>query len=168
MQKHISISENKEGGFVLIVAMLILFLLTIIGISATSTTSIELQVAVNDSRQKRNYYRAEAANLEALQQIGSPTLNINAPPSWLKPYNENSLKNIRDNKDSIWKDAQPGSIKDTGYIIIGPVDAGGSVDYANPQKMTDFYVFGRYFKENEPERGLAMVETGYRVWEKLE
>ena len=48
-------------------------LLTIIGISATNTTSIELQIAGNDRIYKQNFYRAEAATMEAAQVIENAT-----------------------------------------------------------------------------------------------
>jgi len=59
MQKTISILKNEEGT-VIVVALLILVLLTIIGISGTNTTVTELQIVGNDARYKQNFYNAEA------------------------------------------------------------------------------------------------------------
>lgn len=52
---------NNEKGTVLVVALLILVILTIIGISATTTTNIETQIAGNEKFQKIAFYAAEAA-----------------------------------------------------------------------------------------------------------
>jgi len=52
---------NNEKGTVLVVALLILVILTIIGISATTTTDIETQIAGNEKFQKIAFYAAEAA-----------------------------------------------------------------------------------------------------------
>jgi Tfp pilus assembly protein PilX len=57
-----SISRNRSGeqGSVLIVALVILVLLTIIGISATTTTNIETQIAGNEKSQKIAFYSADS------------------------------------------------------------------------------------------------------------
>lgn len=51
---------RKEEGSVMIVALLILILLTLMGISATTTTNIEMQVAGNGKFHKMAFYAAEA------------------------------------------------------------------------------------------------------------
>ena len=48
MQKLNNCAVGEQQGFVLVTALLILVVLTIIGIAATSTTRIELQIAGND------------------------------------------------------------------------------------------------------------------------
>ncbi|OQY21843.1 MAG: hypothetical protein B6I37_08055 [Desulfobacteraceae bacterium 4572_35.2] len=52
---------NNEGGFVLITSLLMLVILTIIGISATNTTTVELQIAGNDRIAKQVFYNQEMA-----------------------------------------------------------------------------------------------------------
>jgi Tfp pilus assembly protein PilX len=47
MKSFINQAKNEEG-FVLVIALLILVFLTIIGISATTTTQIELQISGNE------------------------------------------------------------------------------------------------------------------------
>ena len=51
---------KKEEGSVLVVALLILALLTVIGISATRTSEIELQISGNAKTHKTSFYAAEA------------------------------------------------------------------------------------------------------------
>ncbi len=51
---------RKEEGSVLIVALLILVLLTLMGISATTTTNIEMQVAGNQKFHKIAFYNADS------------------------------------------------------------------------------------------------------------
>lgn len=53
-------SVRGERGFVLVLALIVLLLLTIIGISATNLTNIELQIAGNDKVHKETFYRADA------------------------------------------------------------------------------------------------------------
>ena len=43
---------NNEKGFIMIVALVILVLLTIIGTSATNNTSVELKISANDKFHK--------------------------------------------------------------------------------------------------------------------
>jgi Tfp pilus assembly protein PilX len=50
---------ENEDGFVLVAAMLILIILVVIGISATNTTNIEYQIAVNDRVAKEDFYNQE-------------------------------------------------------------------------------------------------------------
>ena len=52
---------TNEQGSVLVGALVMLVFLTIIGISATTTTEIELQIAGNDKAYKIAFYAAEAA-----------------------------------------------------------------------------------------------------------
>ena len=62
---------RNDGGFVLIVALLIMVVLTIIGIAATRNTSLELMIAGNDKVHKRTMYQAEAGavlSTEVLEQ----------------------------------------------------------------------------------------------------
>lgn len=52
--------ENKKGSASLI-ALILLALLTILGIAVTTTSSIEVQIAGNELRQKLAFFSAEAA-----------------------------------------------------------------------------------------------------------
>jgi len=50
----------KEQGSVMIIALLILALLTIIGISAAKTSGIEIQIAANEKFHKIAFYNADS------------------------------------------------------------------------------------------------------------
>lgn len=52
---------NDENGFILVATMLILVVLTLIGISATRTSNIELQVAGNEKWSQDSFYQADGA-----------------------------------------------------------------------------------------------------------
>ena len=58
---------RNEDGAVLVVALIVLVLVTILGITISSTSEVELQIAGNDMRYKENLYRAEAAAMECAQ-----------------------------------------------------------------------------------------------------
>lgn len=50
---------NNESGFVLVASLLILVILVIIGVAATNTSTIELQIAGNEKVHKQTFYQAD-------------------------------------------------------------------------------------------------------------
>ncbi|MBN1833555.1 MAG: hypothetical protein JW896_15745 [Deltaproteobacteria bacterium] len=66
---------RNEDGTVLVVALMMLVLLTLLGISISSTSEVELQIAGNEMRYKENLYRADAAAM-ACAQIMEETTTI--------------------------------------------------------------------------------------------
>ncbi|MCK4417515.1 MAG: pilus assembly PilX N-terminal domain-containing protein [Candidatus Latescibacteria bacterium] len=58
--KSLARQLRNEEGSVIVVALMILVVLTIIGISATDTTTVELQIATNDKFHKIAFYNADA------------------------------------------------------------------------------------------------------------
>lgn len=70
MDKFKNIRTN-EDGFVLVTSLLILLILLIIGVAATTNTSIELQIAGNEKVHKETFYGAESSvelGVEVLEQ----------------------------------------------------------------------------------------------------
>lgn len=63
---------SNQDGFTLIATLLFLAVLSIIGIAATNTTNIEVNIAGNERSYKQNFYRAEGAAKEAAaEDLGS-------------------------------------------------------------------------------------------------
>jgi len=56
---------NSEKGFALITSILLLLALTVIGVAATNTSSIETYISGNEKVYKQNFYQAEGASSEA-------------------------------------------------------------------------------------------------------
>lgn len=86
--KLISNVTNNQNGFVLATSMLVLMVLTLIGISATTTTITELQIAGNDRFSKEDFYNQEASlvNGKVRSDDWLPTLlaggvNASFPPA---------------------------------------------------------------------------------------
>lgn len=52
--------ENEKGS-VTVLAVILLMLLTLLGMAATTTSSIEVQIAGNEMRYKQAFYAAESA-----------------------------------------------------------------------------------------------------------
>jgi hypothetical protein len=81
-----SIIKNNQGS-ALVVALLMLVVLTLIGISATTTTTFELQISGNDKLYKTSFYAADSATEmtgELLEQ------NIESR-DWVNPQIEGSV-----------------------------------------------------------------------------
>ncbi len=57
--KNIDVVTNEEGS-VLVIAMMILVLLTLIGMSISNISTIEVEIAGNERSHKRTFYAAEA------------------------------------------------------------------------------------------------------------
>ena len=79
--------KNEEGSAI-VVALMILMVVTIIGVSSSNTTTVELQIVRNDGIYKQNLYLAEAAAQEAIQRIwnisrSDPILLERQAPVWL-------------------------------------------------------------------------------------
>lgn len=83
-------SFTNEKGSILLVALIMLALLSLIGIAATRTTSMELQIAGNEKFQKIAFYTADSARGYVAR---SPALyganNIEAGQSLYFPDNAN-------------------------------------------------------------------------------
>jgi len=70
--------HNETGSVTIIAALMILVILTLIGISATSTTTVELQIAANDQYHKVAFYNADSG-LYGSPKLVSAVVNDSAP-----------------------------------------------------------------------------------------
>lgn len=61
-RRIVLIYMNNEGGYVLVGSLLILLLLVVIGIAATTSTTLELQIAGNDRVRKETFYQADGGS----------------------------------------------------------------------------------------------------------
>ena len=74
---------KKEEGSIMVVALLILVLLTIIGLAATNTSKIELNISGNEKLHKMAFYAAEASRAyvaKCTNLYGSDNVTVGA---WL-------------------------------------------------------------------------------------
>ena len=151
--KKMSILKNEDGS-VLIVALMMLVLLTIIGVSASKMSEIDIMIAGNERVYKQNFYRAEASAMDSVQVLDNEDLE-NPSLSWLftsySSYNEN-----------IWdtEQANLGNSLDSNTeffsLSLGVVE-GGSLDMSK-SKVYEYEVYGR----STQNRGQAIVSIGYR------
>lgn len=72
-------SFRNEDGSTLIVAVLILLLCTIIGIAATNTSTIEIQISGNDKFHKIAFYGADSG-VYTVPKLISPIIDVKGDP----------------------------------------------------------------------------------------
>ena len=82
--KYITPQMINEKGSITVVALMILVVLTLIGISVSRTSTIDMQIARNQIPYKQNFYVAEGGQNREAAEIGAgnyPVMNIDASDS---------------------------------------------------------------------------------------
>ena len=158
------ISKLKtEEGSVLIVALIVLVLLTLLGIFATRTTEVEIQIAGNDYRYKRNIYSAEAVAMEAAQNIkDTGDLDTDILP-WLHGTGGVVRANILD--DTFWAaNSQPSAAGDTNtryMAVVEGIAEQTSLDMTK-SRIHMYAIYGRRLNTANPNEGRSIVNIGYK------
>ena len=158
---EISKVKNEEGS-VLIVALIILVLLTLLGIYATKTTEVEIQIAGNDYRYKRNVYSAEAVAMEGAQNIkDTENLDIDALP-WL--YTMGGLT-PNDVLNGTWDDTtsqQSTADSNTRYrAVVEGIAEQTSLDMTK-SRIHMYSIYGRRRNTANPNEGKSIVNIGFK------
>jgi type IV pilus assembly protein PilX len=149
---------KNENGSIMVIGLVMLMLLTLLGISATTTSTIEIRIAGNEIEYKRNLYLAEATALEFAQEMqDDPDLENNPE---IKALDSVTPDNIRD--DTHWDGAGNSYQSDVDpkarYIpVFEGLAPGASLDMAK-STVNAYTIYGRS-KENN---AVAIVEIGYR------
>lgn len=156
------IAEQK--GSALILAMLMLMMLSLIGIAATTTSTIEMGIAANERAYKDNLNRAEASALIGIQEAENE--KDDAP---LKALPQNKYKtwlhfNLPDpntlNHPNNWSAADSAQAIDSQSRYLGDykrVAPGASLDMSEPT-LHEFSIYG----QSERHKGSVIIEIGYR------
>ncbi len=158
------ISKPKsEEGSVLIVALIVLVLLTLLGIFATRTTEVELQIAGNDMRYKRNIYSAEAVAMEAAQNIKDTEVLDTDALAWLYAMGGLDRNYVLD--DNNWDDAnslQSTADSNTRYMAaVEGIAEQTSLDMTK-SRIHMYAIYGRRHNTANPNEGRSIVNIGYK------
>ena len=158
---EISRVKNEEGS-VLIVALIILVLLTLLGIYATKTTEVEIQIAGNDYRYKRNVYSAEAVAMECAQNIkDTETLDTDALP-WLYAMNGLTPDDVL---NGTWDDTtsqQSTADSNTRYMaVVEGIAEQTSLDMTK-SRIHMYSIYGRRRNPTSPNEGKSIVNIGFK------
>ncbi|UCF95145.1 MAG: hypothetical protein JSW39_13670 [Desulfobacterales bacterium] len=74
---------QNERGYVLVLVLMTLAILTIVGVAVLRTSNTEVQIASNELLYQRNFYLAEGAAIEAADRLGAIPNPQDDPPPWL-------------------------------------------------------------------------------------
>ncbi len=147
-----------EGGSILVLCMLMLVILTLMGISASTTSTIETQIASNDREYKESYYVADAGWKEAASWIQDNLV----PPTFVNPggtADEDVVKNFGAGGDLDGSNLNltfPDGTQDHEFAIArGIAPVGGGVDVAY------WYRVEYVFKDNAPGSGATVKRFNY-------
>jgi type IV pilus assembly protein PilX len=154
---------KNEDGSILVIGLIMLMLLTLLGISVTTTSTIEIQTAGNERVYKHNLYLAEAAALHGAQALENTDLANNTPTWLLGPLVNVDLDNDNIPDDNVWSANSQQSIDPSGkgpsrvLATFEGLAPGSSLDMTKASVYA-YKVYGRSNRGN----GLAFVEVGYR------
>jgi hypothetical protein len=101
---------NQEGT-VLIVALLMLVLLTVIGISAGTISSIDLQIAGNDKFYKTAFYAADGGT-----EVGAQLLEQNIDA---RAFTTSTVGNVTVTNNDFWSQIQKPASNDASVALSG-------------------------------------------------
>ncbi|OQY48410.1 MAG: hypothetical protein B6240_04725 [Desulfobacteraceae bacterium 4572_87] len=179
---------TNEDGTILVISLIILALASMIGVAATMTASIELQISGNDMRYAENFYKAEAAAMVGAGVI-EVTTDVDLKDKKFRSEGETGevinlpLKEELPDADHIGDDANwttgtdkisaeaPDVISEEGYEArFLPVETpakGASLGLAGTSgtKMHEFVIYGRSVRENPSSNkklSEAIIEVGYK------
>ncbi|OGQ89084.1 MAG: hypothetical protein A3J85_01615 [Desulfobacula sp. RIFOXYA12_FULL_46_16] len=160
---------NNENGSAIVLALVILAVLTIIGISASTTSTVELKIVRNEKIHNQNFYYAEAGVYEGAQRIeqeSNPEVQLIAGTTGYDWLNDNSIDfstpanwqdlgpasgNVNDNSD-------PAVVDPTASIAANAkgVRPGSSLDMGST-RLYEYSVFGL----SQWNGGRSIIEIGY-------
>jgi hypothetical protein len=158
---------RNEDGVVLIVALMMLVLLTILGISISSTSEVEWQIAGNEMRYKENLYRAEAAAMECAELMDETAeIDVTIDDDYIIPFSVgvDATYAVLVRNDDFWDEAVDtdniapgtGTVGNTHYLaIFRGTPEGESFESG----LKEFIIYGR---STGIQSTRSIVRMGYR------
>jgi len=146
---------TNEEGSVMIVALALLMLLTLIGISATTTSMIEIQIAGAKKTNTDHLFLAEGAAMQCVQIMqNDPDLLTNTTY-----VNDQDTVTDADIGDLNFTNSLPSTISSAGTTGYAAIDQGvvGSLKMGQP----NLHAYRAYGWHDTPG-GRVIVELGYR------
>lgn len=145
---------NNQNGSTIVMAMLILAVVTILGISSINTSTTELQIVRNERIYQQNFYMAESAALEGLQFLESELVT----EAMLD--NKNFPSVVPDINDSgTWHVSLTLSDPNVKYGVVETnIALKSSLDMTATSQLFDYIGRG----EGAFNNGKVTIEIGYR------
>lgn len=127
MKEQTTKPVQNEEGFVLVVSMMILVILTLIGLAATNTTMTELMISGNEYGAARGFYIADSGWKQAgpyLNSRSAPPDMVNISdidnddePQWEEDYHR-VVRNYGDGDDGFSNEDFPDGTEDGRILTI--------------------------------------------------
>jgi hypothetical protein len=157
-----TIEMKKEDGSVLIVALIILVLLTLLGMFASRTSEVEIQIAGNDLKYKRNLYSAEAVAMECVQTVKDADLLDPSSLTWLHALGSVTRDDVLD--DTFWAGNSQQSAADSNarYMAVEEGIADETSLDMTKSKVHTFAIYGRWHNNANQNEGRGIVNVGYK------
>ena len=155
---------KNEDGSVLVVALVILVLLTIAGMTSNRTSSTDMLIANNEKVYKQNLFLAEAVAMEAIQSMEDTDLE-DSPPAWLTT-DLNSISEADVLNDGNWTagfsdgtNAVQSTLSTAArYVAVSAgIDPGTGLGMGG-SRVYSYQIFGRGNQNN----GRSIILVGYR------
>ena len=159
--------QNNEQGFVLVISLMIMTILSLIGIYATNSTVLELQISGNDRIAKLNFFNAESAAYEAIQRLENEADPDNLKASrtsrnWMVTSSgEDDIDWTSDDLATALEQADTtGSTIRMAVVDEGVVagSQGASLSMTSGSRVYQFKILGHAEKRNAQKT----IELGYR------
>jgi hypothetical protein len=135
MNQRVNLKSNK--GSSLIVVILVLLVVTVIGILATRTATIELQVASHDKLHKTTWYATEAVCDGLMPELIERNIEDRGFGDQTTPFNYGPTQNLWIHKTDFWVndvpvgvDVEMGGLSQTDvnvclFCTVGPLPGSG-------------------------------------------
>lgn len=156
---------QSEKGSVVLLALMVLMLITLFGISSLNTSDTELKVSQNNRCYKQNIYRAEGIIMEVAQMLEVTPVNqlmpTTATNTWFTDGSASAPDFDPENKNTSWAG-------ESGLSIIYPTDAAYAVVFEGiapggslTMTSTQMWQYGVYGKSERCDGDVGVV-AGYR------
>jgi Tfp pilus assembly protein PilX len=159
---------NNQQGSALIIALIVMAVLTVVGLSAINTATVENKIVRNERIYQENFCLAESGVSEAAQKIESETSSDNLLPShsawvWMHDNSGSSGIDFKDSTNWVYSasssdNAEQAAISDQAYYatVSKGVRKGSSLDIG-ATRLYEYAVFGQGTSKN----GSVIIEIGY-------
>ena len=124
--KYILYMRNNERGSTLVLAVLILLLLTIIGIAATNTSTLELIISGNDKAQKMAFNQADGGT-----EIGIELVEQNISLAGFDSTDLEKLGEVNATNPNLYLNTASNSPSDVNRDAYFPKDYTGNEPHTN-------------------------------------
>jgi Tfp pilus assembly protein PilX len=151
---------NEEGS-ALVLALILMAVLTLIGLSTINTTTTEFKIVRNERIYLDNFYKAESAVRESIQDLEGTSSDDLAdrdfPLDWLKQYDEDVDMSDTDVWDST--NSEVSSVDDADFAVVEKgVAQLESLDMSATSSLYDYEARGW----GHANGGNVVIKVGYK------